>query len=41
VLRFAERSQDSGALNNSRPARFVHVDVSDATVTFSTAVTVA
>ena len=31
VLRFAERSKDSGALNNSRPARFVHVDVSDAT----------
>lgn len=31
VLRFGERSRDSGALNNSRPARFVHVDVSDAT----------
>jgi hypothetical protein len=31
VLRFAERSKDSGALNNSRPARFVHVDVSDGT----------
>lgn len=31
VLRFAERSSDSGALNNSRPARFVHVDLSDAT----------
>jgi hypothetical protein len=31
VLRFAERSEDSGVLNNSRPARFVHVDVSDAT----------
>jgi len=31
VLRFAERSKESGALNNSRPARFVHVDVSDAT----------
>ena len=31
VLRFGERSKDSGALNNSRPARFVHVDVSDAT----------
>jgi hypothetical protein len=31
VLRFAERSRESGALNNSRPARFVHVDVSDAT----------
>lgn len=31
VLRFGERSPDSGALNNSRPARFVHVDVSDTT----------
>jgi len=31
VLRFGERSRDSGALNNSRPARFVHVDVSDST----------
>jgi len=31
VLRFAERAPESGALNNSRPARFVHVDVSDAT----------
>jgi len=31
VLRFAERARESGALNNSRPARFVHVDVSDAT----------
>jgi hypothetical protein len=31
VLRFGERSRESGALNNSRPARFVHVDVSDAT----------
>ena len=31
VLRFGERSQESGALNNSRPARFVHVDVSDTT----------
>lgn len=31
VLRFGERSPDSGALNNSRPARFVHVDLSDAT----------
>jgi hypothetical protein len=31
VLRFGERSPESGALNNSRPARFVHVDVSDAT----------
>lgn len=30
-LRFGERSQDSGALDNSRPARFVHIDVSDKT----------
>jgi len=30
ILRFGERSQESGAHNNSRPARFVHVDVSDA-----------
>ncbi len=31
ILRFGEKSTDSGALNNSRPARFVHIDVSDAT----------
>ena len=31
VLRFSERSADSGNLDNSRPARFVHIDVSDAT----------
>ena len=31
VLRFSERSPESGRLDNSRPARFVHVDVSDAT----------
>ncbi|MEO9132966.1 MAG: CmcJ/NvfI family oxidoreductase [Sphingomonas sp.] len=31
VLRFSERSSLSGALDNSRPARFAHVDVSDAT----------
>jgi hypothetical protein len=31
VLRFGERSRDSGAHNNSRPARFVHIDVSDTT----------
>lgn len=31
VLRFGERSKDSGALNNSRPARFVHIDISDNT----------
>lgn len=31
VLRFGEKSKDSGALNNSRPARFVHIDISDKT----------
>lgn len=31
LLRFSERSPSSGALDNSRPARFAHVDVSDAT----------
>jgi hypothetical protein len=31
VLRFGERSQESGMHNNSRPARFVHVDVTDVT----------
>lgn len=31
VLRFGEKHGQSGALNNSRPARFAHVDVSDAT----------
>lgn len=31
ILRFGERSEKSGTLDNSRPARFVHVDVSDAT----------
>jgi hypothetical protein len=31
VLRFSERSALSGRLDNSRPARFAHVDVSDAT----------
>jgi hypothetical protein len=31
VLRFSERSAQSGALDNSRPARFAHVDISDAT----------
>jgi hypothetical protein len=37
VLRFSERSSESGRLDNSRPARFVHVDVSDATaVVFAT-----
>ncbi len=37
VLRFAERSEKSGALNNSRPARFAHVDISDATAAQFTA----
>jgi hypothetical protein len=31
VLRFGEKSQDAGRLNNSMPARFVHVDISDVT----------
>ena len=31
VLRFSESSPESGQLNNSRPARFIHIDVSDAT----------
>lgn len=31
VLRFSEASPESGTLNNSRPARFIHIDVSDAT----------
>ncbi len=31
VLRFSEASAQSGRLNNSRPARFIHIDVSDAT----------
>ena len=31
ILRFSERAPQSGALDNSRPARFAHVDVSDAT----------
>jgi hypothetical protein len=31
VLRFGERSPDCGRLNNSRPARFIHVDCSAAT----------
>lgn len=33
VLRFSERSELAGALDNSMPARFAHVDVSDATAT--------
>lgn len=31
LLRFSERSGRCGALDNSRPARFAHVDISDAT----------
>jgi len=31
VLRFGEKSPDSGRLDNSRPARFIHVDCSNAT----------
>jgi hypothetical protein len=31
ILRFSERSPQSGVLDNSRPARFAHVDVSDST----------
>jgi hypothetical protein len=31
ILRFSERSRLSGVLDNSRPARFAHVDVSDTT----------
>ena len=31
VLRFGERSPDAGRYNNSYPARFAHIDISDAT----------
>jgi len=31
LLRFSEKSARSGALDNSKPARFAHVDISDAT----------
>ena len=31
VLRFSEASPESGTLNNSRPARFIHIDCSDTT----------
>ena len=37
VLRFAERSPECGQHDNSHPARFVHVDVSDATAVVFTA----
>ncbi|WP_338466682.1 CmcJ/NvfI family oxidoreductase [Novosphingobium sp. ZN18A2] len=31
VLRFSERSGRAGSLNNSMPARFAHIDISDST----------
>ncbi|OYW48249.1 MAG: hypothetical protein B7Y36_10980 [Novosphingobium sp. 28-62-57] len=31
LLRFSERSGKAGTLNNSMPARFAHIDISDAT----------
>jgi len=31
VLRFSEKSTESGRLDNSRPARFIHIDISDPT----------
>ena len=31
VLRFSEKSADAGKFNNSFPARFIHVDISDVT----------
>lgn len=31
VLRFSEKSADSGRLDNSMPARFIHIDISDPT----------
>jgi len=31
ILRFSEKSASSGVLDNSRPARFAHVDTSDST----------
>ncbi|WP_428409006.1 CmcJ/NvfI family oxidoreductase [Hyphococcus sp.] len=31
VLRFGEKSAESGQLNNSRPARFIHIDINDET----------
>jgi hypothetical protein len=31
VLRFSEKSADAGRFNNSLPARFIHVDISDVT----------
>ena len=33
ILRYSEKSDQSGQLDNSRPARFIHIDVSDATAT--------
>lgn len=31
LLRFGERAEESGSLFNSLPARFIHIDISDAT----------
>lgn len=31
ILRFSEKSNRAGTLNNSMPARFVHIDITDAT----------
>ena len=31
ILRYSEKSAKSGAMDNSRPARFAHVDISDVT----------
>jgi hypothetical protein len=31
ILRFSEQSAKSGKLDNSRPARFIHIDISDTT----------
>lgn len=33
LLRFSEKSGKAGTLNNSMPARFAHIDISDATAT--------
>jgi hypothetical protein len=35
IWRFGERSPDSGRLNNSLPARFTHIDASDARARFT------
>ena len=31
ILRFSEKSAKSGKLDNSKPARFIHIDISDPT----------